>query len=591
MITRSRGHAAHIEKRAFALSDMVRWGYSGLRNIKPQVGEKQARGIPALHRAAKLRAEAVASLDLYCWRGDGPTRQRVDSVWQARLFRNGPQPGATNPVQTRFTFWETVEESLAWRGNAYIWKNVDPSSGHIMEWWALHPDQVTPQYDAQGNTQYRIEVSPGYVDPVGRGKGVYHVGTDVILHIRGHGEGGQLTAPSPIEVFKLGLEGPIGRQRHEARVWRRGSYLQQAILAPENMDKERADQWREVYRANYEGADGETTIVLGGGMKLQPIGMTNQDAQFVEMYDLTAKDASSIMGVPANLLGVQVTNVRSNLEDDLMAWLRFGLGPELGRIEDALYADPDLFGGSQTMPGFDTSEFVRGDLATEATIIQAFVQTGILTPNEARHKLGYEKDSAPESDQLQVTPVGGGANPDLSLPKLKPSPGETPADDEEGRVMPRIDVNVNMDSAPLARSVDAMRASLVEQAQAAAAERRAREVEAEDRRRDERAQELAELRERDERLAAALERDMPAPVVNVPEQAAPMVNVDMTPMAEAMKDFGALMADREPPVVHVHPPEQEPPVVHVHPPAPSKKRAKVKRGQQGFIDELTIEEE
>ena len=429
MITRSRGRDFAVEKRSFVLSDQVRWGYS-FRNIKPKVGEREARGIPALNRAVRLRAEAVASLDLYCWKGDGPTRQRVDSVWQSRLFKNGPQPTATNPVQTRFTFWETIEESLAWRGNAFIWKNVDPSSKRIVEWWALHPDQVIPEFDTDAKIRYRVEVANGFVDPVGRGKGVYHVDESTILHIRGHGEGGQLLAPSPIEVFKTAIEGPVGRQRHEARVWRRGSYLQQAILAPENMDKERADQWKEVYRANYEGADGETTIVLGGGMKLQPIGMTHQDAQFVEMYDLTAKDASSIMGVPANLLGVQVTNVRSNLEDDLMAWLRFGLGPELGRIEDALYADTDLFGGSQTQPGFDTSDFVRGDLATEATILIGLVQAGILTSNEGRHKLGYERDSDPASDQLQQTPVGGAENSGLSLPKLKPAAGETPGDDK-----------------------------------------------------------------------------------------------------------------------------------------------------------------
>lgn len=420
MITRTRGQ--DVELRSFALTDMVRWGYSGLRNMKPRASEKEARGIPALHRAAKLRAEAVASLNLYCWRGDGPTRERVDTVWQARLFKNGPQPNQTNPVQTKFTFWETVEESMAWRNNAYVWKNVDPESGRVVEWWALHPDQVTPQYNGRGDIIFRVEVAPGYVDPVGKGKGIYMVGPETILHIRGHGEGGQLTAPTPLEVFRNALEGPVGRQRHEARMWRRGTALQVAIEFPAGVGKEQADQWREVWRSNYEGTEGETTAVIGGGGVIKPIGMTAADAQFAEMADLTVQDASRIMAVPANLLGVQVVKVRSNLEDDLMAWLRFGLGPELTRIEDALYADPVLFGGSQTYPGFDTTAFVRGDLMTEATILQAFVQAGVLTPNEARHQLGYERDDDPNSDTLQVTPVGGAENPGLTLkPTTTPS--------------------------------------------------------------------------------------------------------------------------------------------------------------------------
>lgn len=426
MIVRTRGHA--LELRSFALTDMVRWGYSGLRNVKPRVGEQQARGIPALHRAARLRAEAVASLQLYCWRGEGPDKERIDSVWQARLFRNGPQPNQTNPVQTKFTFWETIEESMAWRNNAYAWMNIDPSAGRVLEWYALHPDQVTPQYNGDGEIVYRVEVAPGYIDPVGKGKGVYFKGPETILHIRGHGEGGQLTAPTPIEVFKQALEGPIGRQRHEARMWRRGTALQVAIEFPAGVGKEQADQWRELWRANYEGTDGETTAVIGGGGQIKPIGMTLVDAQFAEMYDLTAKDASSIMGVPANLLGVQVTKVRSSLEDDLMAWLRFGLGTELARIEDALYACPALFGGSQTYPMFDTDNFVRGDLLTEATILQGDVQAGILTPNEARAARGYVRDSDPNSDRLQVTPVGGAENPGLKT--LKAQAAAVNADDD-----------------------------------------------------------------------------------------------------------------------------------------------------------------
>lgn len=574
MITRSRGR--DLQVRSFALSDMVRWGYSGLRNIKPSVGEKQAKGIPALHRAAKLRAEAVASLDLYCWRGDGPTRERIDTVWQARLFRNGPQPTATNPVQTRFSFWETVEESLAWRNNAYIWKNTDPASSRIVEWWALHPDQVTAQYDGAGNIQYRVEVAPGYVDPVGGGKAIYHVDDDVILHIRGHGEGGQLTAPSPIEVFKQALEGPLGRQTHEARIWRRGTALQQAVILPGNVGKEQADQWREVWRANYEGADGETTVVLGGGMDLKPIGMTMQDAQFAEMADLTVQDAARIMSVPANLLGVQVVKVRTNLEEDLMAWLRFGLGPELARIEDALYADTTLFGGSQTYPAFDTTGFVRGDLMTEATILQAFVQAGVLTPNEARHQLGYESDDDPNSDTLQVTPVGGAENPGLGGAKLAPTDGESPDGERSLVRIPEIKIDVPVDTEPLARELGVTVRGLIDEQsrvnaavlrsasqERAAALEEARKAtrEREDRRREERAQEAAELRERDERLAKALERDVviPAPTVqvdvHVPEQAAPVVNVNV--------------------------PDDE----------PEKKRVLVERGPGGFITGMTIEEE
>ena len=426
MIVRDRtGRDVELRLGPFALTDMVQWGYGNLRNIKASSGEQQARGVPALTRAAELRAEAIAALNLYCWRGEGPAKQKVETVWQARLFSNGPQSTATNPVQSKFTFWETAEESLAWRGNAFIWKNF--AEGRVTSWYALHPDQVKPHYDKIAKRiVYDITVAEGYVDPVGGGPNLYkNLDSHTILHIRGHGQGGMLMAPSPFEVNRDVIQSAISRQRHEARMWRRGTALQVAIEFPPGVSKESADQWREVWRSNFEGTEGETTAVIGNGGTIKPIGMSAVDADFVAMANLTVQDASRIMGVPANLLGSQVVSVRTNLEDDLMAWLRFGLGPELQRIEESLYADPDLFGGSQTYPAFDTSGFVRGDLMTEATILQGFVQSGVLLPNEARQQLGY--DSHPDGDVLQITPVGGAPN---KLPP--PKSGMPPSPPDEG---------------------------------------------------------------------------------------------------------------------------------------------------------------
>lgn len=431
ILTKTR-NGQQVELYSFALTDMARWGFNGLRGTaSTMVGERDAKGLPALQRAVRLRAEAIAVLELACWKGSGPIKTRVDTVWQARLFRNGPQVNATNSTQTKFDFWETVETSLCWRGNAYIWLNTD--SGRVTDWWALHPDQVTARFE-HGRVVYDVQVADGYVDPVGKGPGMYKsLGTDVILHLRGHGEGGTLEAPSPIQVFREKLAGPVGRMRHEGRMWRRGVTGQVGIEFPQGVSKDQADQWRESYRSNYEGTEGETTIVVGGGATLKPIGMSPMDANFVTMEHLTVEDAARIMSVPANLLGIQVQmKGTANLEQDLAMWLRFGLGPELKRIEDGLYACPVLFGGSQTYPAFDTTEFVRGDLLTESTILVADVQSGILTPDEARAAKGYE----PHPDGLgaipQITPVGGAPNPE-------PPPVLTPGgkrDDNQGDEIP-----------------------------------------------------------------------------------------------------------------------------------------------------------
>jgi len=410
-----RTTTAEIEHRSFALTDMTRWGYTGLRSQSWGDATQNAQAIPAIYRAARLRAEAVATLDLKCFRGYGVDRAEAPGVWQAQMFSQPRQ----NEYQTTPVFWDAVEESLAYRGNAYIWKNVDPALGRMVDWYALHPDQVTP-VDVN---EWRVSVGDGYVDPVGNGRKVYTVDDSTILHIRGHGNGGTLEAPSPVKVFKEALGASLGRMRHESRMWNRGTAIQQAVVFPPAVTPTEAEQWRGQYAAQYEGTSGDTTLVLGGGATVTPIGMTAVDAAYVDMAGLTARDAAMIMGVPADLLGVPVqTRGVPNLEQDLATWLRFGLGPELKRIEKAVAADPQVFPPySQTYPWFDTDQFVRGDLVTEANIMHLRIQDGTLAPDEGRAQIGLP----PHPDGLgatpQITPVGGGANPIPAAFNAEPS--------------------------------------------------------------------------------------------------------------------------------------------------------------------------
>lgn len=414
MILNVKGRG-QIEHRAFALTDMVRFGYGDLRSGTGPVTETAAKGIPALYRAARMRSEAVAALQLCVWRGRGPDRAPNTNSWQSRLFT-----GAPNSVQTRFTFWETVEESLAWRNNAFIWKSTDPSSAQVVEVYALHPDQVK----VQGPGKFAVTARGDYLDPVGRGDGVYHVDESTILHIRGHGNGGTLEAPTPIQVFKEALEAPIARQRHETRVWRKGTSMQVAVVFPQGVTKEQMDEWKPAWRDEYSGVNGETTPMIGGGADIKPIGMTQADAAYAEMAKLTVHDASRIMGVPSNLLGVQTERPVPNLEQDLAAWLRFGLSPELGRIESALEADDDLFGAARLLyPAFDTETFVRGDLQTEDNVAHQRVQDGRLLVDEWRATQGLPDLPNGAGKIPQVVPVGGGPNPNTNAPAATPGDG------------------------------------------------------------------------------------------------------------------------------------------------------------------------
>lgn len=412
MIVKSRGVNQEVQSRAFALTDMVSYGYTGLRS-QGGTNEQAIHGIPAMHRAVRLRSEAIGSLRFCCWRDNEEPNgdivpSKVTNVWQARFFEKAP-----NEYQTRFRYWESVEESICWRGNSYSWKLVDPMTGRVIALYALHPDQVI----CKGDGRYDVTVASGFVDPVGRGPGVYKdLDENTILHINGFGDGGKYEAPSPIKLFRETFASALERQRHETSMWSRGTAMRLAVEFPQGVSQAQAEEWRKMWKKTYEGDSGETTAIVGAGGQIKPISMTAEDAAFVSMAGLTVDDAARIMAVPRNLLGVYERGAQ--LEQDLATWLRFSIGPECERIESAFSNDDDLFGSSppaasSVYPRFDTEDFIRGDLKTEALIVVSLVQAGIITPNEGRRLRGLD-DIGPEGDILQITPVGGAPNPLLA---------------------------------------------------------------------------------------------------------------------------------------------------------------------------------
>lgn len=375
------------------------------------VSNDSTAGIPAFTAAVRIAAQAVAVLDLGVYRGRGVDRTRVTSTWQARLLAGEP-----NDQQDAYQFKETIEESLSFRGNAYVWKSIDPATGRVLELYALHPDQVMPYCDSRGRRFYSVGVSEWFVDPVGRGNATYDVGAGTILHVKGFGDGGGWIAPSPVQRFATALGISIAKMDHESSMFSRGAAIRLAVTYPETMTQEKASVWRDMWRSTYEGPQNAgKTAVLGGGGTLQQIGLSQTDAQFIESSRFSIEEIARMTGVTASLIGGGQGNggdAPITPEHEQARWLRHGLGPRLARIESSLRADSDLFGdGARDYPMFDTTGVVRGDVATEADVSLKKVQSGQWLVDEARALDGLPPLPDGVGSIPQIVPVGGAPNP------------------------------------------------------------------------------------------------------------------------------------------------------------------------------------
>jgi hypothetical protein len=125
-----------------------------------------------------------------------------------------------------------------------------------------------------------------------------------------------------------------------------------------------------VFEAEHGGLENQAKVrVIGGGSKVETIGLSLQDAQYVESMQLSIDALANIYGVPASLLGggnKQTGATPITPEHEQMRWFEYGLEPRLARIVATVNSDPDFFGpGARDYVTF-TGVTVRADTAAES---------------------------------------------------------------------------------------------------------------------------------------------------------------------------------------------------------------------------------
>ena len=203
------------------------------------------------------------------------------------------------------------------------------------------------------------------------------------------------------------------------------------ILTTENTLSETAKQktilgWAKQYNPN-SGA--KKPLILDSGMK-PVIGIS---ASFQEMdFDTSIKTHDTkvlkALGVPPILLdGGNNANISPNLR--------------LFYLETVIPIITKLVSGFERFFGYDISPItsnvsaLQPELKEIASYYTTLVNGGVITPNEARLELRYEKDTDPASDKLRVPAniAGSAADPSQGGAPKKPQTEPKPAKEFHGQ--------------------------------------------------------------------------------------------------------------------------------------------------------------
>jgi len=383
-----------------AFSDYLAWRRQSVLSFAPRLAD--AAALPSVWAAVSLIAEAVASLKLKVYKDVDNSREEVTDSWQAMLFKRS----LPNVEQSWFEFWEQLTIDLELCGNAFVFKAKTPS-GTVTALWALHFDYLKKAEKRGVDTVYTFAFPDNAKKPLA--SGTYEFTTLDVLHIRNKSTRPGILAPSVFEQFPGVFKVAWSKLVYEQALYENGLMGQTVIKFPATLTIKQIQEFKSLIQQEFAGvANAGRPMVLGGGAEVGNINITPRDAQFTEAINLSVLDIARIFRVPAWLLGVEQSHEKPlSVEHEAQRWFRYSLSPRLFRIESAINSDPDLFAFSPYYARFDTSDLLRGDLATEANIAKTLVQTGVWLVDEARQRQGLPPLPGGWGKTPQPVPVGG----------------------------------------------------------------------------------------------------------------------------------------------------------------------------------------
>jgi HK97 family phage portal protein len=379
------------------------WGGGWLFDATPSTSGQRVNvwtsaGIPAVLKAIRTVAGGVAGIPVRIYQGRLADKQLVEASWQWRLLHDRP-----NDEQSRYDFWWDVAASVETHGNAFILKDKT-GGGEVSDLYLLDPAVV------------RVERLKGTLEKVfviASLDGPMTLGTSEVLHVRGPTlKGGMDYGLSPIRLEREVLGASLARYSHEGHSYAQGASIPFALKSQESMNRQKALETLAIFKSTHAGGhNAGNPAMLTNGTDIVKLGITMEDAQFIQSHEFGIQDIARMFNLPASMLG-GAGSVRVNVEQETTLFLSFGLRERLDRVLSAVATDPDLFPpGSPLYPEHYLDEFIRVDAATSAAVRHQDVQSGVLLPDEARADMGRPPLPDGIGQIPQLTPVGGAPNP------------------------------------------------------------------------------------------------------------------------------------------------------------------------------------
>lgn len=352
------------------------WGvvtepYQGAWQQNVEYSRKDVLCYPSIFACISLIAGDVSKLPIRIMKKDS------NDIWVDIPFKGFEVLQKPNSYQNRIQFIETWVLSKLIRGNAYVLKERD-NRGKVFAMHVLHPDLVLPLVSDKGDVFYQL----GSDNLAGINESSLTVPASEIIHDRFNCFYHPLIGLSPL--YASGLPAYMGMKALEnsSNHFKNGARPSGIIVVPEAITPEKASELSTQWQTKYGGQNYGNVAVMGGDIKYQPLSMTAEESQIVELLKLSDEKICSTFHVPPYKIGVgQIPNY-NNVQALNVEYLNSALQKPIEDIELCLKEGLDL--AEDFKVNIDENAMLRMDSKTQMETLVAAVKGGIETNNEAR---------------------------------------------------------------------------------------------------------------------------------------------------------------------------------------------------------------
>lgn len=299
-----------------------------------------------------------------------------------------------NPEQGQAAFFEAMIAFLMLSGNSYT-EAVGPSdTAPPMELWNLRPDRTTILPDFQqrvGGFRYKA------------GAHTQDFPAELVLHQKLFNPIDDWYGLSPLAVAARAVD-----TDNAAQVWNYALLKNQArpsgaLVAKGNLSDEQYATLKADMDERYSGsANAGRPLLLEGDMDWKQLALSPGEMDWLAGRKMSKLEVCQAFGVPPELIGDHEHATYSNFQEARKAFYQETVLPLLDRTRDALnnWLTPKF--GERLWLDYDRDdiEALQEERAKVWTSAIEATRAGVLTPNEARAKMGYEP--RPEGDVLLV---------------------------------------------------------------------------------------------------------------------------------------------------------------------------------------------